>query len=367
MRTKKIWVCGLIGAMGACVLSGCTGTGESQFKTYAKCADIDSSAYTNVEYVPESREVTDDDVQSAIDSFCSSNSETSEDRESPVADGSVVNIDYVETISGTEKASEEDKDITIGNDTLGEDTDNQLIGLMPGDEHTVTLTYPDDYEDTALAGLTAKFEVTINYIKVTTVPDYTDDLVNTATEGEYTTTDAYTEYLTDKLQTEKNESADKTDRTNVLKAVRDTVTFDSYPETEVTEYVQSIMSNIESSASNYGIDSKTYIQYFYGYTDEDSFLEYITTTVESVMKEKIVVSCIALDNDLVATEDDISDYRAKVMEDYSLENEDDIANYYSDEDIVFYATEENVLDFLMDRSVQVESTETDETAETTEQ
>ena len=45
---------------------------------------VDKAAYTDIEYVPASREVTDDDVQSSIDSFCNDNSETSEDKTSAI-------------------------------------------------------------------------------------------------------------------------------------------------------------------------------------------------------------------------------------------------------------------------------------------
>jgi trigger factor len=82
------------------------------------------------------------------------------------------------------------------------------------------------------------------------------------------------------------------------------------------------------------------------------------------MKEKIVVSCIALDNDLIADDDDIAAYRQKLVEDNDLEDESVIDTYYTSDDLMFYATEENVLDFLMERGVQVESTE--ETTEETE-
>jgi trigger factor len=51
-----------------------------------------------------------------------------------------------------------------------------------------------------------------------------------------------------------------------------------------------------------------------------------------------------------------------------LEDESTIDSYYTSDDIMFYATEENVLDFLMERGVQVESTEaaTEETDAETE-
>ena len=95
------------------------------------------------------------------------------------------------------------------------------------------MTYPDDYSDTTVAGLTAEYKVTINYISVTTVPEYTDALVKKATDGEYTTTDDYTAHLKEDVQKDKDDSADETDRTSVLKAVEEKVTFDKYPEDEV--------------------------------------------------------------------------------------------------------------------------------------
>lgn len=357
MKTKKIFACGLVAALCAGLMTGCGVGKESQFNKYSKCATVDKSAYTDVEYVPESREITDDDVQKAIDKFCSDNSETSEDKTSTIKDGDKINVDYVETISGTKKDSKTDYSLTMGSNTLGDGSDEQLIGSKPGDKKTITVTYPDDYSDTTLAGLTAEYAVTINYISVTNVPEYTDALVKKASDGEYTTTDDYTKHLREDLQTEKNDSADSADRTAVLKAIIKKVTFDKYPEEEISGYVQTVVSNAQKNAENYGIDFETYTKYFYGYSDEVSFLDYLHTTVESVMQEKIVVSCIALDNDLIADNDDVQAYREKVMKKNNLENESDVDKYYSEDDLMFYATEENVLDFVMGRTVQVDSTE----------
>ena len=365
MRVKKIIAAGMTAVMCAGLLSGCSSS-SSQFKKYSKCAVVDKAAYTDIEYVPASREVTDDDVQSSIDSFCNDNSETSEDKTSAIKDGDKVNVDYVETISGTEKDSKTDYSLTIGNNTLGDGSDDQLIGSKAGDVKEITVTYPDDYSDTTVAGLTATYKVTVNYISVTTVPEYTDALVKKATDGEYTTTDAYTKHLREDLQADKNKDADDEDKASVLKAVEEKVTFEKYPEDEIKTYIQTTVNNAKQNAENYGIDFTTYMAYFYGCSDEAAFLEKLHTAVESVMKEKIVVSCIALDNDLVADADDVKAYRAKVMEDNKLESDADVDKYYSEDDLIFYATDENVLDFLMKRAVEKTATATDADSETTE-
>lgn len=362
MRAKKIIAAGIMAAMCAGLMTGCS-SNKSQFNKYSKCAVVDKAAYTDIEYVPASREVTDDDVQSSIDSFCNDNSETSEDKTSAIKDGDKVNVDYVETISGTEKYSKTGYSLTIGNNTLGDGSDDQLIGSKAGDVKEITVTYPDDYSDTTVAGLTATYKVTVNYISVTTVPEYTDALVKKASGGEYTTTDAYTEHLREDLQTDKDKSADDEDRTSVLKAVEEKVTFDKYPEDEIKTYIQTTVDNAKQNAENYGIDFSTYMAYFYGCSDEAAFLEKLHTIVESVMKEKIVVSCIALDNNLIADDADVKAYRAKVVEENDLESDEDVDKYYSEDDLNFYATEENVLDFLMKRAVETTATATDADSE----
>lgn len=362
MRAKKIIAAGIMAAMCAGLMTGCS-SNKSQFNKYSKCAVVDKAAYTDIEYVPASREVTDDDVQSSIDSFCNDNSETSEDKTSAIKDGDKVNVDYVETISGTEKDSKTGYSLTIGNNTLGDGSDDQLIGSKAGDVKEITVTYPDDYSDTTVAGLTATYKVTVNYISVTTVPEYTDALVKKASGGEYTTTDAYTEHLREDLQTDKDKSADDEDRTSVLKAVEEKVTFDKYPEDEIKTYIQTTVDNAKQNAENYGIDFSTYMAYFYGCSDEAAFLEKLHTIVESVMKEKIVVSCIALDNNLIADDADVKAYRAKVVEENDLESDEDVDKYYSEDGLNFYATEENVLDFLMKRAVETTATATDADSE----
>lgn len=362
MRAKKIIAAGIMAAMCAGLMTGCS-SNKSQFNKYSKCAVVDKAAYTDIEYVPASREVTDDDVQGSIDSFCNDNSETSEDKTSAIKDGDKVNVDYVETISGTEKDSKTGYSLTIGNNTLGDGSDDQLIGSKAGDVKEITVTYPDDYSDTTVAGLTATYKVTVNYISVTTVPEYTDALVKKATDGEYTTTDAYTKHLREDLQSDKNKDADDEDKASVLKAVEEKVTFDKYPEEEIKTYIQTTVNNAKQNAENYGIDVSTYLTYFYGASDEAAFLDKLHTSVENVMKEKIVVSCIALDNDLLADDADVKAYRAKVVEDNNLENDSDVDKYYTEDDLVFYATEENVLDFLMKRAVETEDTEASEDTE----
>ena len=75
-----------------------------------------------------------------------------------VKDGDTVNIDYVGKIDGN------GADLVIGSGTYIDDFDEQLVGSHPGDKVEVTVTFPDDYQATDLAGKEAVFDVTVNGI-----------------------------------------------------------------------------------------------------------------------------------------------------------------------------------------------------------
>lgn len=352
---KRIIAVTLTCVLGLSMLAGC-GKTVSDYDRYSACATIGS--YEGLEYVPASRELADDAVQNKIDQFCNQNSVKSEDRESAIKSGDVVNINYVKTVDGEEVSSETSDDgyeLTIGNNVLGDGFDDQLVGVKPGESKTVTVTYAEDNADTTLAGKTAEFKVDVNYISITTIPEYTDELVNKATDGEYTTTEAYTQYLTEQATDEKNREADNADRSSVLKELIANTTFTKYPEDEVKSYMNSIVSNLESTASQYGIGIETYAGYM-GYNNEADFLDYLYTSVENVMQEKIVVTIIAEKEGLNATDDDLAAYKQSLADDYSVEVSD-IETYYSDSDIRFYTTEKKVLDYLVSKGKQVESTE----------
>lgn len=85
-----------------------------------------------------------------------------------VKDGDTVNIDYVGKIDGTafDNGSTNGKgtDLTIGSGSYIDDFEDQLVGAHPGDKVEVTVTFPDDYQATDLAGKEAVFDVTVNGI-----------------------------------------------------------------------------------------------------------------------------------------------------------------------------------------------------------
>ena len=85
-----------------------------------------------------------------------------------VENGDTVNIDYVGSIDGVEFSGGNTQgmgtDLVIGSGLYIDDFEEQLIGSHPGDNVTVTVTFPEDYGKEDLNGKEAVFEVTVNGI-----------------------------------------------------------------------------------------------------------------------------------------------------------------------------------------------------------
>ncbi len=142
--------------------------------------------YENISVPADEVAATQEEVDNDINSMLESHKTPSEDVSLEIADGDTVNIDYVGTVDGVEfeggNSGGAGYDLTIGSGSFIDNFEEQLIGHKPGDEVTVNVTFPEDYNE-EMGGKEASFAVTINSIMVT--PELTDEFVaeNLADEG----------------------------------------------------------------------------------------------------------------------------------------------------------------------------------------
>lgn len=85
----------------------------------------------------------------------------------PVAKGDVVAIDFVGKRDGVpfEGGSAEDVNVEIGGEGFIPGFAEQIEGMKPGEEKVITVTFPEDYGATELAGKEATFDIKARQIK----------------------------------------------------------------------------------------------------------------------------------------------------------------------------------------------------------
>ncbi len=107
---------------------------------------------------------------------------TLETVERPSQEGDHLVIDYVGTVDGEpfEGGSGRDQLLELGSGRLVPGFEEQLIGASAGEERSVTITFPEDYQAAELAGQEAQFAVTVNEVKEKRLPDPDDDFASEA-------------------------------------------------------------------------------------------------------------------------------------------------------------------------------------------
>ncbi|XAP79665.1 trigger factor [Citromicrobium bathyomarinum] len=93
------------------------------------------------------------------------------------ADGDQVIIDFVGSIDGVEfeGGKAEDAPLVIGSGTFIPGFEDQLKGVKTGDEETVKVTFPEEYQADHLAGKDAEFAVTVKAVKTPEDSEIDDD------------------------------------------------------------------------------------------------------------------------------------------------------------------------------------------------
>jgi trigger factor len=107
---------------------------------------------------------------------------TLETVERPAQNGDHVVMDYVGTVDGEpfEGGTGRDQLLELGSGRLVPGFEEQLLGASAGNERTVNITFPEDYQAPELAGQDAQFAVKVSEVKEKRLPELDDDLASEA-------------------------------------------------------------------------------------------------------------------------------------------------------------------------------------------
>ncbi|MDO9264560.1 MAG: trigger factor [Desulfosalsimonadaceae bacterium] len=91
-----------------------------------------------------------------------------------VADGDYAVIDYEGFKDGlpfAQTQKTENYTLKIGRKMISEDFDQQVTGMIPGEQKTFSITFPEDYHNKDLAGIEVSFTVMLKEIRQEVLPD----------------------------------------------------------------------------------------------------------------------------------------------------------------------------------------------------
>ena len=236
--------------------------------------------------------------------------------EGEAAEGDHVVIDFEGYIDGEpfEGGKAENHTLELGSGQFIPGFEEQLIGTKAGDEKEVTVTFPEDYHQEALAGKEATFKVKVNEIKRKNLPELDDEFAKDVSE--FDTLEELKEDIRSKIKERKEQEEQQYKNDTVVEKATENATVD-IPEVMVEQQIDRMLQNFEQQLSMQGVNLDMYKQM--AGTNDDEMREQFKEEAAKQVKSSLVLEAIAAAENIEVTDEDIEEELERLADMYKRE------------------------------------------------
>ena len=345
MIKKKIFIATAVFA-SICMLGGCATSKSSKKAAEATTEAAQQAKATPVklnasEYVKlgqykgltikgASTKVTDQDVEDQVNELAQDNASYEEikDRKTVQKDD-YLNVDYTTTINGKENSdySDSNLDMHLGDGNLNVDenvdVDEKLIGAKVGDTVTIEFTFPEDYDDSSIAGKKCELAVSINMIEKEVIPEVNDK-----------------KQVRDSLVSDKKSEAEQTNQETLWNKIMDNAT-------QLKDFSE---ADIKKEVSNIKIENKEMAGYF-GMSVSDFIEQYYEMSLEDYAKENLKKQCVQdlllKENSIEITDADVDEEIQYYIDELGYKDKKEVLSAISEDEIHSELQYTKLMDALM--------------------
>lgn len=170
------------------------------------------------------------------------------------ASGDMTNIDFSGSIDGVkfDGGSAENVPLVLGSGRMIPGFEDGIMGMKAGETKTIDVTFPEGYQAAHLAGKVAQFDITVNSVQESKLPELDAEFIKTfgVEDG---TIESFRVDVKKNLERQVNLSLIKQNKENVMKALVEEVTF-SVPTTLVEREVRSMIENVRARMKDQGMN-----------------------------------------------------------------------------------------------------------------
>lgn len=319
-----------------------SGTGISSASIQYDAKDyVKLGQYTGLEVtLDQDYEVTEETLRDYVNNtMIANNPFLKESDKETVETGDVANIDFSGTKDGEAFAggTSEGYDLEIGSGQFIDGFEDGLIGMKVGEEKDLNLTFPENYDNTDLAGAAVVFHVKVNKIQSkeeVTYDTFTDEYTQYyASNNNMDYTDAETLLNDVKLYLEGTAANQKASAVSskVLPMLLENCTVDKFPENLYEAMLAETLDKYETAyGTQYGsLDNIAKSVFNMEY---DEFETQVKSDVEQNLKIELILEAVAEEEGIEINETNFETYVQKLMSQNEFENEGDLyLNYGSTE------------------------------------
>ncbi|AQL56399.1 trigger factor [Abyssicoccus albus] len=282
--------------------------------------EVELGEYKGLTYEKKDDEVTDQEIQDAINSQLERKAELELKEDGAIEDGNVAVIDFDGYVDGEqfEGGQAEGYELEIGSGSFIPGFEEQLVGVKSGDEKDVVVTFPEEYHAENLAGKEATFKVKVHDIKEKNVPELTDELAKELNQDADSVQD-YKEKLAEEMKTQKAEANEAQMKEELVVKATDNTEID-IPEAMVETELNRMLQEFEQRLAQQGMNLELYSQL--SGQDTDQLKEQMKGDAKERVKTNLVLRAISDAENIEVTEEAMNEELTKMSEQFGISVED---------------------------------------------
>lgn len=278
--------------------------------------DMEINNYLGFEVTKKSTEVTDELVDEEIEKVRDRNSRmvTVDDRAAQNDDVAVIDFEGFVDGEAFEGGKAENYNLKLGSGNFIPGFEEQIVGHKTGEEFTITVKFPDDYQAEELKGKEAEFKINLHEIKAKELPEVDDEFVKDVSDKE--TLDEYKAELKETVAKRLQDEADK-DIDNQISEKLMELLEGEIPEAMYDNQANEMVREFDMRLRSQGLDMKTYMQYMG--MDANALKGMYKEEAEKRVKLRLALEAVARKENIEVTEADLDAEYGKMAEAYKMD------------------------------------------------
>jgi trigger factor len=243
------------------------------------------------------------------------------DVERPAQNGDRVTIDYSGSVNGVkfDGGTAEKQNLVLGSNSFIPGFEEAIVGMNKGEEHDITVKFPDDYHAEELKGKDAVFHVVLHEVKLKELPELDDEFAKDVSD--FDTLDEFKADIRKHLEEQAQQRTQTALEDAAIAKVAEAASIE-IPDVMIENQLSNMIRDFEYRMSYQGIDFQQYLNMM-GSTIED-FRAQQRGSAERAVRTQLVLEEIKKRENIDVTDEELD----KELEKYIVNAPDtDLAKF----------------------------------------
>lgn len=311
--------------------------------------DIKLGEYKNIKATKMNLEATIEEINAEIESIRSQNTIVTPKENGTLENKDIAIFDFKGTLNGEafQGGTAENYELEIGSGQFIPGFEEQMIGMKVGEEKTITVKFPEEYQATDLAGKEVQFELKLHEMKTKELPELNDDFVKDLNNPEAKTLDELKENVKKNIELKKKDAEKSRLADEIVDKVANNVEVEipqSMIDTAINEEKASFERQVQQQYGMKFDEFKKIAQ-----INEEEFMENLKTKATKRLKETLVLEAIIKEEKIAVTDEEIDKTFQEIAEMNKVDL-DTVKAKINKNDIIFNISINKVIDYLIENA-----------------